>query len=52
MSLTQIAVLVLAVYVFLVNVTEVASTAGWAMGLAAAVLVILDSAYVRSRRVL
>lgn len=50
MSLTQIAVLILAGYVFLINVTEVSSTVGWAMGLAAAALVILDSAWVRAQK--
>jgi hypothetical protein len=50
LSLTQVAVLILAAWVFLVNVTEVSSTVGWAMGLAAGVLVILDSAWVRAQR--
>jgi positive regulator of sigma E activity len=50
MSLTQIAVLILAVWVFLINVTEVTSTVGWIMGLAAGVLVVFDSAYVRAQR--
>lgn len=42
MSHTQIAVLILAVWVVLVNVTTLSDTVGWILGAVAGVLVLLD----------
>lgn len=43
----EIAVLILAVWVFLVNVTYVSDTVGWVMALVAAILVLVP--HLRSR---
>lgn len=45
-----IAVLILAAYVFLVNVTELSPTVGWVMGLVAFVLAIWDWAAAATQR--
>lgn len=50
MSRTQIAVLILAVWVVLVNVTSISDTVGWILGAAAGLLVLLDSVWVGTWR--
>ena len=49
MSRTQIAVLILAVWVVLVNITAVSDTVGWVLGAVAGVLVLLDSAFLTTQ---